>query len=78
MANYIGIIGEFFPTTEAYIATTGNPTVYADIRWITAPIAQATLDSYAAQVNNTVTCALTANVNSIQNYDLLMYSATDA
>lgn len=42
MPNYIEIIGERFPGTQAY--TAGDPANYNDIVWITAPIAKATLD----------------------------------
>lgn len=43
MPNYIEVIGNCFVGAEAY--TAGDPTVYANIVWVTAPIAQATLDA---------------------------------
>jgi hypothetical protein len=43
MVDYITIIGSCFPGSEAY--TSGDPAVYNNIVWVTAPISQATLDA---------------------------------
>lgn len=42
--NYLQALERCFPDTQAYI-TTGDPTNYADIIWITTQIPQATIDS---------------------------------
>ena len=50
MPNYLEVIGNCFPGSEAW--TGGDPTVYGDIVWETAPIDQAVLDaSECAQVS---------------------------
>ena len=43
--NYLEILGEYFPGSEAY--TTGAATDYSTLEWITTPIAQADLDAKA-------------------------------
>lgn len=42
MVNYIEILGEFYPSTQAYCA--GDPSVYNDITWVDSAINQAELD----------------------------------
>lgn len=44
MPNYINIIGDNYPSVEAYVAPGNDPTVYANIVWVSTPISQATLD----------------------------------
>lgn len=41
--NYIDILGEYFPGVEAYCS--GDPTVYANVVWVSTPIAQVDLDA---------------------------------
>lgn len=45
MPNYMKVLSDHHPTAEA--TCNGNPEVYADIEFITAPITQATLDADA-------------------------------
>lgn len=44
MANYIKLIGDYYPSTNAYLPENGDPTNYDDIVWVSAPIPKATLD----------------------------------
>lgn len=50
MPNYVDIIAEYFPNSEVDVAPGGDPTVYGDLVWISAPVLQATLDQYASHV----------------------------
>ena len=45
--NYLKILGEFYPTAQAQVAGSSDPSVYSNITWTTTPIAQATLDGIA-------------------------------
>lgn len=49
MPNYLLVIEECFPGSEAY--TAGDPTNYNDIIWKTASIAKATLDASSCAIN---------------------------
>jgi len=40
--NYMNLIGQYYPAAEAW--SSGNPTVYANINWITTPIPEAELN----------------------------------
>ena len=42
MANYIQLIGQYYPDAQAYCA--GNPTIYSNIVWVSSAISQAELD----------------------------------
>ncbi len=46
MPHYLDILAEFFPDAEAELGGNGDPTIYANLVWVTAPILQATLDQY--------------------------------
>jgi len=50
--NYIQIIGDCFPASEAVILPGKNPTIYTDLTWISAPISQATLEASDCAVNS--------------------------
>lgn len=77
MANYINIIGEFFPNTEAELAPNGNPTNYGDIVWISTPISQSVLDSYVTLIDTTTTTEVVANIsNSITNGDTIIWNGS--
>lgn len=52
MFNYIDIIGICFPAADANVPPGGDPTVYGDIVWNTAPIAQATLEACSPTVDD--------------------------
>lgn len=43
MTNYIEILGEYFPDTQAYVV--GDPTAYANVVWVTAQVPQADIDA---------------------------------
>jgi len=76
MANYLNIIGEYFPAAEAYISGAGDPTVYGDIQWVTAPIAQGTLDAYDGQEGDTLNSAIVVNEQSFANRQVPIYDDT--
>jgi hypothetical protein len=46
MPNYVEIIGEAYPDAQVVVRGNKDPSVYADIEWITTPISQATLDAH--------------------------------
>ena len=43
--NYLEIIGDCFPFSQAYVPGDKDPTIYADLVWITTPLTQAALDA---------------------------------
>ena len=49
MPNYLSVIVDCFPGTEAY--TIGDPTNYSDIIWVSAPIAKSVLDASLCATN---------------------------
>lgn len=77
MANYLNIIGEYFPSANAYVSGSGDPTVYGDIQWITTPIAQGTLDAYDGQEGVTLNSAIVVNEQTFSNRQVPIYDATD-
>lgn len=56
--NYIEIIGDCFPNSEAVVGVGKNPEIYSDLTWITTPISQAVLEaSNCANATSTVDSA---------------------
>ncbi len=45
MPNYLEVIGGCFSGAEAYLPSGGDPTVYGDLVWVTAPVSQVDLDA---------------------------------
>jgi hypothetical protein len=45
MPNYIKLIGDYYPTANAFVEGDLDPNVYDNISWVTTPIAKATLDA---------------------------------
>ena len=76
MANYLNIIGEYFPAADAYITGSDDPTVYGDIQWVTTPIAQGTLDAYDGEEGVTLDSGIVVNEQSFANRQTPIYDAT--
>jgi len=79
MADYIEIIGRYFPNTEA--TCDGDSTVYANIVFLGSPaISQATLDSYETQFNTETPPdnveTIVAPAGSPQDGDVLSFDYT--
>jgi hypothetical protein len=53
MANYLKIIGEFFPTASVQLTGT-DPSVYSNIAWNSTQISQNTLDQYIPKSTNDI------------------------
>ena len=53
--NYINIVGDCFPNTQAYVPAGKDPFVYTDLVWVTTQVAQATLEASSCANNNTTT-----------------------
>ena len=51
MTDYIEIISNCFPDAEVYVLDNLDPSVYANVQWITTPIDQATLDASECAVS---------------------------
>ena len=47
--DYLKALGICYPDAEAYIVGSGDPTVYSNIQWITAPIDQVDLEACALE-----------------------------
>lgn len=77
MPNYMNIIGEFFPAADAMVdlSAGGDPTVYNDIVWVTAPIAQGTLDTYDGQEGTTLNSDIVLNNQSFSNRQIPIYDS---
>lgn len=43
--NYLEVLSDCYPTSEAYVVGQDDPSIYANLVWITTPIPQATLDT---------------------------------
>ena len=75
--NYIQVLGEFFPSSQATVASGADPTVYANLTWITTAIPQATLDSYASRaVTPSGTGIPSTLVPTVNNFTRPVYNAT--
>ena len=75
MPNYLNIIGEYFPSADAFVTGGADPTVYANIQWVTTPIAQATLDTYDGQEGDTLNSAIVVNEQSFANRQTPIYDS---
>jgi hypothetical protein len=76
MADYIKIIGEFFPTAEVTLTSGGSPTVYNDIVWVTTPITQSVLDTYATQLETAIVSEVVANIVTPVTGQSLVFDGT--
>jgi len=45
MPDYLRIIGDCFPGVQAFVEGNADPTVYANIQWVSTPVSQAELDA---------------------------------
>lgn len=76
MPNYLRLVGEHFPNTDAYVPTGGDPTIYNDIVWMDTPIAQATLDALSTGEETLVT-RIVAQLATINAGDVLQWDGAN-
>jgi hypothetical protein len=63
-SNYLQILGQYFPTTQAYISGGVDPTVYTNLNWVTASIPQGTLDALANYIPSDIISSSGSNLPS--------------
>jgi len=52
MLNYIDVLTRCYPDAQVYVLATGDPTVYDDLIWISAPINKTTIDAAECVTTN--------------------------
>ncbi len=76
MADYLRLIGEFFPNTGAYVSLGNDPTIYSNIVWIDTPIDQATLDALSTG-EETLESRVDARLAELTPGDILQWDGSN-